>query len=130
MGIEDTLPSIPDAGKHKGGKFVKGVSGNPAGRPKGTRNRITELKIALEGDLRAQIKPAMTAVLQKCIDMALAGDSAMIKLLIDKTIPTTKATDDGDGPKEKIQIFIDRINRPDEKPFIEGKVVPINSQDE
>lgn len=108
------------------GSFVKGVSGNPNGRPKGSRNKITLMKLALEGDLRTQMKPHMAEILAKAIEKAKDGDIAMIKLLLDKTLPTTKASEDEAPSKEKVQIFIDRL--PDREngkapATIEGRVV-------
>ena len=91
------------------GRFVKGRSGNPEGRPKGSKNKITLMKLALEGELRAQIKPHMREILQVAITMAQKGDTSMIKLLLDKTLPTTKAGDDEAPAKERVQIFIDRL---------------------
>lgn len=90
-------------------KFVKGQSGNPLGRPKGSKNKITMMKLALEGDLRAQIRPHMAEILEIAVNMAKKGDTSMIKLLLDKTLPTTKASDDEAPAKEKVQIFIDRL---------------------
>jgi hypothetical protein len=93
----------------KKGGFVKGVSGNPAGRPKNTKNAITLHKIALEGELRARLKGDMYAVVDKCVELALAGDQAMIKLLIDKVIPTSRASEDDAPQKERIQIVISQL---------------------
>jgi len=67
------------------------------------------MKLALEGELRAQIKPHMREILQVAITMAQKGDTSMIKLLLDKTLPTTKAGDDEAPAKERVQIFIDRL---------------------
>lgn len=101
-------------------KWAKGQSGNPNGRPKGSRNKITLMKVALEGDLRERLRPQAHDVLQKAIDMALGGDTSMIKLLVDKMIPTSRSVDE-EPAKEKVQIFIDRL--PNERPAISGKVV-------
>lgn len=101
-------------------KFVKGKSGNPAGRPKGSKNRVSILKVALELDLREKLKHDAQDILQKAIDLAKSGDTQMIKLLIDKMIPTSKAMED-EPAKEKVQIFIDRL--PDRELNIKGRVV-------
>lgn len=109
--------------EHKKGNHLwkQGQSGNPAGRPKGAKNKITLMKLALEGELRAQIGPDMAAVVTKCLEMAKNGNEAMIKLLIDKTVPTTKAQDEEPG-KEKIQIVIGRLpDGRDEPTIINGK---------
>ena len=54
-------------GKKQAGHFAKGKSGNPNGRPQGSRNAAT---LALESLLDGQAE----ALTQKAIDLALAGD--------------------------------------------------------
>lgn len=96
-----------------------GQSGNPKGRPKNSKNKITLMKQALEGELRVQLGPAMASILQIAIDKALEGDTQMIKLLLDKTLPTTKAADDEEAGREKIHITIGRLpDRPEDGPVI------------
>lgn len=64
-------------------KFQKGQSGNPAGRPRGSKNRSTLLAMAaLEGEL--------DAVVRKVIDAAKAGDMTAARLVVDKLIPAAK----------------------------------------
>lgn len=114
-------------------KFVKGQSGNPNGRPKGSKNKITLMKLALEGELRAQLKPHMADILTQAITKAMQGDPQMIKLLLDKTLPTTKAGEDEAPAKEKVQIFIDRLPDRENKrnpATIEGRVVVDDEEDE
>lgn len=116
----------------KVGRFQKGVSGNPNGRPKGSKNKITLMKLALEGELRAQLKPHMAEILATALQKAKEGDPAMIKLLLDKTLPTSKAGDDEAPAKEKVQIFIDRLPERDggkAPATIEGRVVVDDDQD-
>ena len=113
--------------------FQKGVSGNPNGRPKGSKNKITLMKLALEGELRSQMKPHMAQILSVAIQRAKDGDVSMIKLLLDKTLPTTKAADDEAPAKEKVQIFIDRL--PDREggkapATIEGRVIVEDNEED
>lgn len=104
-----------------------GQSGNPKGRPVGSKNKITLMKQALEGELRTQIGPHMAEVVAKALQMAKEGNESMIKLLIDKTVPTTKASDDEAETKEKVQIFIGRLPERDSpkesSTVIQGEVI-------
>jgi hypothetical protein len=108
------------SGKDLAHQFKKGVSGNPGGRPKGSKNKITLMKIALEGDLRVRLNRSAHDVLEKCINLALEGDTSMIKLLVDKMIPTSKSVDD-EPTKERVQININRLEN--ERTTISGKRV-------
>jgi Family of unknown function (DUF5681) len=61
-------------------RFQPGQSGNPAGRQKGARNKIT---VAVE----ALIDAASTDIATKAIELAKAGDAAMIRALLDRAAP-------------------------------------------
>src|SRR4051812_18894063 len=64
-------------------RFQKGRSGNPNGRPKGSRNTTT---LALETLLDGQA----TALTQKAIELALTGDMAALRLCLDRILPPRK----------------------------------------
>jgi hypothetical protein len=66
-----------------GGRFEKGVSGNPRGRPMGSRNNAT---LACEALLEGQAE----ALTQKAVDMALAGDTVALKICIDRIFPVRR----------------------------------------
>jgi Family of unknown function (DUF5681) len=75
-------PSTPSTEKPST-RFKPGQSGNPAGKPKGTRNATT---LALETLLDGQA----TALTQKAIDLALTGDMAALRLCLDRILPPRK----------------------------------------
>jgi Family of unknown function (DUF5681) len=64
-----------DTGGTRGRPFAPGQSGNPAGRPRGSRNRATLLAQALSDDTAEKL-------IRKAQEMALAGDRSMITLLL------------------------------------------------
>jgi F0F1-type ATP synthase gamma subunit len=63
--------------------FEKGESGNPAGRPRGSRNRATLLMESLLAD-------DAEAIGRKAIEMAKQGDMAAIRLCMDRLAPAPK----------------------------------------
>lgn len=70
-------------GKQGRGRFKPGQSGNPAGKPKGARNQLTELAEKLLAD-DAQ------AVAQTVISAAKGGDMTAARLILDRILPVRK----------------------------------------
>jgi hypothetical protein len=74
----------PDnTGGRQAGRFAKGQSGNPAGKPRGSRNATT---LALESLLDGQAQ----ALTQKAIELALAGDLTALRICLDRILPPRK----------------------------------------
>lgn len=81
-------PPLPAAGlvlvdppaRPKGGRFESGTSGNPAGRPRGSRNRSSvaarEL-LDLNGD----------AIMLKAISLAKEGEPMALRLCVERILP-------------------------------------------
>jgi len=63
--------------------FQKGETGNPAGRPRGARNRTTVL---LENVLADDAE----AITRKAIELAKAGEIAALRMCLDRLVPTPK----------------------------------------
>jgi hypothetical protein len=68
------------AGKQRGRPFVRGQSGNPTGKPRGLRNKVT---VAVEG-LMGQYVHQVTA---RVIERASKGDMVAARLILDRVVP-------------------------------------------
>lgn len=66
-----------------GRPFPKGRSGNPAGRPRGTRNNPLESGRKL---LSRNSRP----LIEKAIERALTGDAAALRLCLDRLLPRVR----------------------------------------
>ena len=103
-----------------------GQSGNPLGRPKGSKGRITAQKLQIEEALRDQLNMEMPEILLKAIEMAKDGDRAMIKLLVEMTMSKPQATEDADEGKSGVKVTIRNLTLEQKKEvpqFIEAKVI-------
>jgi hypothetical protein len=67
-------------GKQRGRPFRRGESGNPAGRPLGSRHKAT---LAAEALLDGEVE----ALTRKAVEMALAGDGTALRLCLDRILP-------------------------------------------
>jgi hypothetical protein len=64
----------------RGRPFQPGTSGNPNGRPKGSRNKATlAMEALLEGDHEA--------ILRKLVEKAKDGDTAAMRLWLERLLP-------------------------------------------
>lgn len=61
------------------GRWKKGESGNPNGRPKSDNSQM-----------RDKLRQAMPEIIDKLIELAKAGDTHAIKVIMDKTVPNIK----------------------------------------
>jgi hypothetical protein len=66
------------------GRFVKGQSGNPAGRAAGCRNRATRIAESLLDD-------DVEALTRKAVALALDGDASAMRLCFDRIIAPRRA---------------------------------------
>jgi len=75
--------SLANTARKQAGGFQKGQSGNPHGRPMGSRNNAT---LACEALLEGQAE----ALTQKAVEMALAGDPVALRICLERICPVRK----------------------------------------
>src|SRR3954464_4467798 len=77
---EDPTEEQQQSEKRRGRPFQVGQSGNPKGRPKGSRNKTTLLVEALlEGEA--------DTIVRKLIEKAKDGDSTALRLCLNRLLP-------------------------------------------
>lgn len=92
------------------GQFIKGQSGNAQGRPKGSKNRIAEMKLELEEAIRSNLQTGqITAVVQSMVAEALNGNVSAGKLILDKVMSNAKAVDETGEEQREIVIKIENL---------------------
>jgi hypothetical protein len=76
--MSDILSQKPQY-RPRGRPFVKGQSGNPAGRQKGCRNKATRMaELYLDDEAEGLVR--------KAVEMAYAGDALALRLCLERTI--------------------------------------------
>lgn len=90
-----------NTGEIQGRRFQKGQSGNPQGRPKGSRNKATlAVQKLLDGEAEA--------ITRKIIDKAKEGDMRAAQLCIERLLPPRR---------DHVIIFpLPEITRPEDAP--------------
>lgn len=80
----ETENTVTRTDKNKPWQFQPGQSGNPAGKPKGTKHKAT-LAVAtlLEGETEA--------LTRKAVELALEGDTTALKMCLDRISPPLKS---------------------------------------
>ena len=67
-------------------QFKPGQSGNPKGRPPGRKGKNTAIRELLD--------PHKKDLVEKAVDLAMAGDTTALRLCLERLYPPIKATDD------------------------------------
>lgn len=89
------------------GQFLEGVSGNPAGRPAGSRSKIVKIKEKLELAVREGISAErITKIVIKMAELAEDGDVKAARLILDKFMSGAAIQDDPEDPQASRGITI------------------------
>lgn len=107
-------------------RFKPGQSGNPAGKPRGTKHASTVLREAITADL-----PGILAALR---DKALEGDTAAASLLLSRCLPPLRPQSEpepiivgGDGLVARADAIAEAAVRGDISPTIAAELMQMLS---
>lgn len=107
----------------KNGQFIKGESGNPSGRPKGSKNVITLQKLILEEKFRGANERKLELILDAVLDKALDGDKSSQKLVWDSVMSKQQIAEEKNaGARQSIVVHTMNVGK-DEAPIIEGVII-------
>ena len=83
--VPENTREIQKIPRNKGGRFAKGISGNPAGKPKGTLHKATQAAMVLLDGEAEQLT-------RKAVELALNGDVTALRICMDRIAPSLKST--------------------------------------
>lgn len=89
------------------GQFIKGVSGNPAGRPSGSKNKTTIIREMLDEVALGEVAKEYVEVVWAMLRRAKAGDVAAAKFI--KEIADVAAEVDQRHSNKKVQVYIENF---------------------
>jgi hypothetical protein len=116
----DDPSKLPEGVRNTKGQFVKGSSGNLAGRTRGVRSKITFDRLFVEDALREVLAKQSPKLLEKAIRMALEdGNDRIMRVLLDKLLSTPKHDDPGESRDNEIKVVIQSL-----KTSVEGGPKP------
>jgi len=90
--------------QQRGRPFQKGQSGNPKGRPVGSRHKVS---ILIETLIEARAEDVAQAALQAAID---GGDATLLKALLDRLAPARK--------ERPVQVDLPALSSPADAPGV------------
>jgi len=120
-GDGDETPKVKVAKKGEGrdpvtGQILPGYTGNPAGRTRGIRNKITLDRLMLEDKLRTALEKKSPKLLEKAIEMAMEGNHQIMRALLDKLLSTPKHDDPGEAKDNEVKILIQNLTQGTARP--------------
>ena len=107
------------------GRFVKGKSGNPAGRPAGSKNKVNLIKISMEEGFREGNFEKIAAILDNVVEDAMNGDKQARKMIWDACISKANLGEDKDGGDKAPQIIIRHMEVEEQ-----GDIIDVNAIEE
>ena len=97
---EDTIPAKdPETGRFLTGNKI-------GGRVKGSRNRITKLRLEIEEASRLLLRSEAENLLTAAIKMAKDGDSIIMKALLDKFMTTPKDDEEANKRPDAVKVIV------------------------
>ena len=92
--------------KKQRGTIQKGQKLPGAGRPMGSKNKVTLLKEAILQQAEEKVMQEFMTIVDTTIKLANSGDTTCLKILWDRVLPAKRAIDDDNGKTDKLNVTI------------------------
>jgi len=83
-----------------------GQSGNPKGRPKGSKNKLSLLREAVLESAENIVLSNFEDIVQATVELAKQGDATALKIVWDRIIPAKRTVEDKVEGEDKMNISI------------------------
>lgn len=111
---QDNLEDVIPAKDPETGRFL---SGNKlGGRVKGSRNKITKLRLEMEEALRLNLRSHAENLLETAVQQALGGDAIIMKALLDKILTTPKDDEEANKRPDAVKVIVVTSQAPNSDP--------------
>lgn len=117
------------------GRFIKGSSGNPRGRARGSKNRTTLMKQAIEEMVVSELVEDAAEIFRVAIDKAKDGENDMIKFTLGEILKEVRKAPDAEeerkGGPRSVAVTIHKYYGKDATPptTVDGDFTEISDED-
>ena len=134
VSLDTTESGVSDEPPKRRGNplWKKGESGNPGGRPAGSKNKLTLLREAVLANAEEIVLDNWEDLVQATVTLAKAGDSTALKILWDRVVPAKKAVEvtGKDGGEFGVKIVIEALSQlPFQKPALDIEAEIIDDEE-
>lgn len=127
---EEPEISAPAVIARHGGMWLPGQSGNPAGRPKGAKGHLAQLKRELDIAVRDNLNPkVIRSILERMAELALEGNVKAAKLILDKVLTNASESDEQADESGKFVFQVKNLTIKHSDSPTEGVVIDVTPQE-
>jgi hypothetical protein len=114
--VNDVVSEHKEVIRESNGRFPKGQSGNPAGRPLGSKSKIAKMKQELEVAIREHLQPRhIKEIVNAMVKEAKGGNVAAAKLILDKVLSNASGSEEDSSADNRVQIIIENYTAQPDK---------------
>lgn len=104
VAVEETDDDLIPAKDPATGRFLTG--NRIGGRVKGSRNKITKLRLEMEEASRLLLRDKAEELLESAIKQALGGSEIIMKALLDKFMTTPKDDEEANNRPDAVRVVV------------------------
>ena len=104
--MKDTEKNTKESLEQSKSLWKKGQSGNPKGRPKGSKNKLSLLREAVLENAENIVLSNFEDIVRSTVELAKQGDATALKIVWDRIIPAKRTVEEKVDGEDKLNISI------------------------